>query len=46
MKQRTSLRKTATTIEEITSNIRNNTENISKMTALSNEVTTSTQGEN
>ena len=36
-----SLEETAAVIEEITSNIRNNTENISKMASLSNEVTAS-----
>ena len=41
-----SLEETAAAIEEITSNIRNNTENIAKMASLSNEVTASaTSGE-
>ncbi|CAM3385087.1 methyl-accepting chemotaxis protein [Arcobacter aquimarinus] len=41
-----SLEETAAAIEQITSNVRNNTENIAKMAKLSNEVTTSaTNGE-
>ena len=42
----TSLEETAAALEQITSNIRNNTENITKMSMLSNEVTSSaSQGE-
>ncbi|MGB5918969.1 methyl-accepting chemotaxis protein [Arcobacter sp.] len=42
-----SLEETAAAIEEITSNVRNNTENIAKMASFSNNVTDSvTEGEN
>ena len=42
-----SLEETAAALEEITSNIRNNTQNIAKMASLSSNVTSSaTQGEN
>ncbi len=41
MKQQLHLEETAAALEEITSNIRNNTESIAKMSQLSNGVTKS-----